>query len=983
MKRPIGFVLAGFLACLPLAAQASGTLEVPGYEGGDGPSVEEYQKAKESLYAGLALDFDKVSEKTTLFYRPTKEDLELLEDKRCKTCKSGGESSLYRVGVNGALSHSVSFAGVAAPGLKPVDVSGGVLRALPTGELVWTIGIESPGARGMRVGFEGFALAEGVTATLYNWNDEAYGPYTSAGPNQNGFFWSHTVGGDVAFIELRAPDLTSLQASALTITGIGHFDATLFPDSTKKCDYTEPCQLDATCFGTADFAPIASVRRAVGQMVFSDGGGQFVCTGSLIADVDQTETPYFLTANHCLSTQRVAQTLQVTWRYQTSACDAACPSRDEARFPKTLGATLLATGATPASTDFTLLRLTGSVPGDAFYLGWTRQNVQTATGLTLYRLSHPAGAPLQYTRYKVTPDQFCDSFAPNARFVYTVPDLGAAEGGASGSSILNASGQVVGQLLGACGPGLDNICQNATQFRTVDGAFRVTYERIKEWIDPPDPIEIPFSSQYYLAEGVTGPGFDTYVLLSNSSETTPIKVEMTLLAEREENQILTFDIPASRRLTVLVDSYIKNDGVAISLRETSGRAFVAERAIYAIGPDGAWTGGHTSVGATAASRTWYFPEGASVQTAGPGSNFETYLLVANPNNESLPLTFQFFLPDGTSFTKNFVAPARRRMTVLANGDLDPRLANASFFTQISSTSLSFYAERAMWWRNPSVNKGSGFVEGNNSLGLTELSRTWYFAEGNTLPGVDQFILLANPGSAPANVTIEYLRQGTSSQTRTLVVPANSRQTVNVRFDQLAGLGTLTTTERHGTAITSDVPIAAERSMYFSTDTATWIAGHNTVGAPRTANVWALPEGASFTDQLRTDVLIANPNTATVALTVVYLLESGESVRREYNLAGKQRLTLHGTDEQPLIGRAYSTIVLSANGNVVAERSSTFKALGAEIGGATNSMGISLIADLSTKEAQDKVVDSLRSLGALDTLPTPTVTPTVTPTPRVP
>ncbi|MBI1291937.1 hypothetical protein GC173_11945 [bacterium] len=983
MKSRIALILAGVTACLPAALIAGNTWETSGYEGGGPPALEEYAKSQKALYDGLTMDFDKVTEATTVTYVPTEADLEFLKDKTCPTCVSG--ESLIRVGVNGSIGKTFDFSALPGRvGLKPIDFNGGVLRALPSGELVWTVGVSSPGAYGMRVGFTDFNLPDGVGMTLYNWNEEAYGPYLAQGPNEDGVFWSNSISGSDVFLEIRAASLAALAGTSFVLNEVAHLDSTLFPGVDKKCDgVTEACMVDATCFGVADFAPIVNARKAMGQMLFSVSGGQALCSGGLLADVSQSKTPYFLTANHCLSTQATASSLQVTWRYQTPSCDAACPDYSESRFPKTLGARLLATGATPAVTDFTLLRLTGVVPSDAFYLGWTRANVQSTAGTKLFRLSHPAGAPLHFTRYNVTPDGYCDDFAPRSRFIYGVPDIGAAEGGSSGSPLMTSTGLVVGQLLGACGVGVSTPCQDVTGYRTVDGAFRVTYDRIKDFIDPAEPIDLPFASQYYMAEGVTGPAFDTYVLLSNPGSEA-ITVELTFLAQNEENKVAQYSIPAYRRQTVLVDDFIANDGVSISAREVNGKSFVAERAIYSLDASGNWVGAHSSVGATTPSNTWYFPEGSTVEVAGPGTNFETYLLVANPNDQALPLTFTFFLQDGTSFTKTFVAPAKRRLTVAPGPGLDSRLANTSFFTRISSPNLTFYAERAMWWRNPQSGFG-GFVEGNNSLGIPELSTNWYFAEGNNLPGTDEFVLLANPGNTDAVVTLDYLLQGTAAITKSVTVPANSRQTVNVGFDAVTGLGDQTTKIRHGLAVTSTAPIAAERSMYFTSNGVTWLSGHNTVGSPRTANVWALPEGASF-DNLRSDIAIANPNISTVAVEVIYLLESGSEVRRNYNIAGRQRLTLHGTDESAVRGKAYSTLVLSTGGNVVAERSSQIAALGSVTGAATCSMGISLNANLTTTLAKEELIDSLRGLAPVSeevTVPTPTVTPTVTPTPAVP
>jgi hypothetical protein len=145
----------------------------------------------------------------------------------------------------------------------------------------------------------------------------------------------------------------------------------------------------------------------------------------------------------------------------------------------------------------------------------------------------------------------------------------------------------------------------------------------------------------------------------------------------------------------------------------------------------------------------------------------------------------------------------------------------------------------------------------------------------------------------------------------------------------------------------------------------------------------LPEGASF-DTLRTDVLIANPTTATVAVAVTYLLSEGREIRRAYNIAPRQKITLHGYNEPGLIGKAYSTTVLST-GNIVVERASFFNVGTAQTGGATVSLGIPLQVDLSSKSEVEAFEQAFRPVADQGTVivPTPTSTPALTPTPAIP
>jgi hypothetical protein len=957
-------------------ASAAGTWEVQPADATVGLSFLDQKALLDGLYETLTMDFEFIDESTTLVYRPDAKETSILGNRPLP--RAGEEAQLIHVGVNGAVDQAVSFAGadLSAVGPKPTPHAGGVLRLNDAGEFVWTIGISSPNAGGLRVELAEFALADGAELYLYNWSGEVYEPYTGAGPNGDGSFWSNSIGGETAFLELRAPNAAILATSAFRIISIAHLDHTLFPNpANKKCDYTEACMLDANCFTNTDFPALSTARRAIGRMLITTPQGQGLCTGQLIRDTDDnSEIPYFLTANHCLSTASSASSLEVTWQFTTPSCDAPCPE-PTAGFQKSLGSRLLATGPTPQSTDFTLLRLNQQPPTGTSYLGWTLQNTQGA-GITLYRLSHPAGAPLQYTRVLTTPDNFCDGFAPRQRFVYTVPQVGAAEGGSSGSAIMTAQGLVVGQLLGVCGFGIDQPCQDVNAYRTVDGAFRVTYNAIADFLDPPDPVPLPYPSEWFLPEGATFAGFDTYVLVSNPNAGT-INVDMTLLAESKPNQSFRFSVPAYSRYTVLVDDLLANDGVSVALREVDGNGFVAERTMYAVGQGGRWSGAHSSTAIAEPSPTWYFAEGSTVQTGGPGTNFQTYFLVANPNTTEKTIEATFFPQSGASFSRQFKVGPQRRLTIEAGSVIDSRLANTSFSTQLRTLDDSeVFAERAMWWKAAKWPLNA-FTDGTASPGLPSLSTNWYFAEGNTID-VDEFLLLVNPTSTAATVEITYMLQAATPVVRQVVLPPASRTTINVRFDA-QGVGSAT---RHGISVSSNVAIAAERSMYISSGGFIWASGHNTVGAPATANAWVLPEGAQF-DDFNTDILLANPSANTVAVNITFLLQDGTQERLDVNIPSRQRVTVHASDVRELKGKAFSTTIFATE-KIVAERSSYFKAAGVENGGATCSMGLPLNVTL-TKEVKDAIIRSASALVGVDgqAIPTPTVTPTVTPTPVVP
>ena len=120
-----------------------------------------------------------------------------------------------------------------------------------------------------------------------------FGPFTDKGPWGSGEFWSGTVDGDTVVIEFYKK--TDENGQGFEIFEVSHILAEL----DWRLRSNEPdvlnCEVDASCYGDNE-------KNAVGRIIFNNNGGTYVCTGTLLNNVAQDHTPYFLTANHCVST---------------------------------------------------------------------------------------------------------------------------------------------------------------------------------------------------------------------------------------------------------------------------------------------------------------------------------------------------------------------------------------------------------------------------------------------------------------------------------------------------------------------------------------------------------------------------------------------------------------------------------------------------------------------------------------------------------
>jgi hypothetical protein len=220
-----------------------------------------------------------------------------------------------------------------------------------------------------------------------------------------------------------------------------------------------PCEHDVTCYPAW-----ANDAAGVALIDFLDNG-EFVCTGCLLSNgLTNAPANFFLTAHHCITSQKVATTMEAFWFYQTSTCNGVPP--DLTTVPMTPpGATLLATST---RSDFSFLLLNNNPPNGVEFLGWTTA-LPTDTE-TVSVIHHPMG---DYKRIS-----FGHVTGVNPGFWFVQWSVGVTEEGSSGSPLLNANHEVIGQLFGGT-----SSCVNPTgvdQF----GRFDVTYKTIQRWLNP-------------------------------------------------------------------------------------------------------------------------------------------------------------------------------------------------------------------------------------------------------------------------------------------------------------------------------------------------------------------------------------------------------------------------------------------------------------------------------------------------------------------
>ncbi len=385
--------------------------------------------------------------------------------------------------------------------------------ALDDGKAVWRMAIQSDGASGVRVHFHDFALTSGAVWVYSEDHSQVFGPYTGSGIDETGDFWSHTVFADTVVVEYLAD--RQGETVPFSITRIAHLMAS------EQTMAAGTCELDVTCY-----SPWGGIASGVGMYIFETGGASYQCSGALVNNGNHDSKPYFLTANHCISTAAMAKTVEVFWKYQTSTCNGTGPGLSGV--PTTLGATYLA-GAPIPSGDFSLILLSQLPNSNLTFYGWNAGSTALPMGGLVAGMHHPQG---DYTRIVFgsrNPDaaaQIGTSLAPASVFYQIQATSGRIEPGSSGSPLFTADESIVGTL--TYGPSGD-AC-STSPFTAGYARFSVAYPSLSQYLSPTPVVAVtpvPASLSASWTIGSPAPAAQTVQVSTTSTAAVPLAAMAT------------------------------------------------------------------------------------------------------------------------------------------------------------------------------------------------------------------------------------------------------------------------------------------------------------------------------------------------------------------------------------------------------------------------------------------------------------------------
>jgi lysyl endopeptidase len=339
--------------------------------------------------------------------------------------------------------------------------------------------LRARGAQTLSINFSDFELPEGTEMYIYSKGGEMItGPITTAENNELKTWGSAIYKGDEVTVEVKLPAAVR-DALSFRITNLAYGYKQLFAEKTAGFGLAGNCHTNVLCPAGNNWT---EERNAVAFIATSTGA--VLCSGAMVMNTANNNTPYVLTANHCFDFNNNVGGWRVFFQAWSPTCTPS-QNNDGILFN---GTTLRARWAT---SDFCLVQLnqTPACNSGIRYAGWTRSTTAATSGAGIH---HPRGDVMKISTYTTALAREnnpvrCNTTAPGTRHWVVLWNQGVTEPGSSGSPLFDQNRRIVGQLAG--GPSACDQPANCRQdmYGRFDDSWAgggTNASRLSNWLDP-------------------------------------------------------------------------------------------------------------------------------------------------------------------------------------------------------------------------------------------------------------------------------------------------------------------------------------------------------------------------------------------------------------------------------------------------------------------------------------------------------------------
>ena len=321
----------------------------------------------------------------------------------------------------------------------------GTWTTLGNGDRIWRLALRCPDALSVNFEFHEYVVPSGAKVFVLNEASEFIGGLTAQSNPGYEQLGVGQMSGERTIIEYQEPaHLTGLGRLKIGQVTHGYRDVLGFD---RGFNDSGACNNNVICPEGDNWRD--QIRSTA--MITVNGNG--VCTGTLLNNCDEDGTPYFLTANHCLSGSTPNWVFR--FNYDSPTCS---PSTNGPSTQTVSGSNLLANSAT---SDVALLQLNSTPPASyqVYYSGWDNSGIAPTSSVGIH---HPRG---DVKKISFDNDPAVTSTFNGAQCwrILTWED-GTTEPASSGSGLWNQDGFLIGQLFGGQANCTNNVNDNYGRF---------------------------------------------------------------------------------------------------------------------------------------------------------------------------------------------------------------------------------------------------------------------------------------------------------------------------------------------------------------------------------------------------------------------------------------------------------------------------------------------------------------------------------------
>lgn len=343
---------------------------------------------------------------------------------------------------------------------------------------IWYLHIKAQNGIALSVVFSNFHIPLGAKLFLYSADGKyVFGPITYKNNKKSKILPTRYIPTKDLIIEYQEP-IKATQGSLTIKTVVLYYRGVKVG---KGIGDSEPCEVNINC---PEGAAWQNEKNAVARILFTSGAYSYYCTGALIGNTAKNNDPYFLTANHCINTESEAQSAVFYFGLEADGCNDVPYSTGHSLS----GSDLIATGKVNGVThlDFSLLKLSSVPPINyyPYYAGWSRVSSSSAID-SVVCIHHPQGDLKKISKsFQPIDVGSFSGYDQNSHWHISRWDLGATEGGSSGSPLFDNNRHIIGDLTGGQATCDNPVNDYFAQFYQSWDKYDDTLAQLKYWLDP-------------------------------------------------------------------------------------------------------------------------------------------------------------------------------------------------------------------------------------------------------------------------------------------------------------------------------------------------------------------------------------------------------------------------------------------------------------------------------------------------------------------